>query len=168
MDTHLDHVTSTSCLCSSEDGELVSSYMHFEYYNYQMDHTLDFGYEYPVEVYPYDKKGPQSWREALGNTNDENARVYARFDEFGEVLSFSPFRKGRRWVSWKGQARMYDYSEFYGSVHNFPLPQDEVLEICQPICQEKWGWDVDTSANHDPSFVITYYPPRPILWGTGP
>ncbi|MCJ1451508.1 hypothetical protein MMC28_001846 [Mycoblastus sanguinarius] len=164
--THLDHLNQTYCLCEEVDWEQRdrecnrhAAYSQFDYYNRQLNHTFSLTYESPLKHLPDDQS--EIWQDAKGYTEDEVHYYKAQFEHLGNSyqLDVGPFMRDSRWVRFAGQKRFFDRP----GTHKLELSYDEALEICSPVCKEKWGVELEPALFISAS-VIAWFPPQPIVW----
>lgn len=75
-----------------------------------------------------------------------------------EDLCVRPWRDGKRELEFHGHKRNYDRV----GVHTWSEINEVVKDICTPVCEERFLMRYDDFSHHNPSYVTTFYPPKPI------
>lgn len=174
--TNLDAFRQTSCLCSDEDfltnrNAKVAAYMNFEYYshNTRSVHSLDWAcgpmassMSLNERVTSAKGKSEICWQAAGGEYAGDHVKfpeikVGYYCDKRGE-LCVKPWRDGQRAFKYHGHKRNYDRD----GVHTWSEIQPVVSKVCAPKCQSMYRMRFDDMNHHNPSFVTTFYPPKPV------
>ena len=105
------------------------------------------------------------WSFATGSdyhgAKPDSEETYCYFnDEDGQRLCVNWGVKGRRWMTWHGHKRMFDREH----THKWEAEMGHVRDRCDWHCGDKFGMVLDEGGDHDPSFITTYFPPKPIPW----
>ena len=75
-----------------------------------------------------------------------------------EEFCVRPWRARKRSLKFHDHVRNYDRD----GVHTWSEIQQVVTDICSPICRDKFNMNYDDFSHHGPSFVTSFYPPKPI------
>ena len=75
-----------------------------------------------------------------------------------EELCVKSWRDGKRSLKFHNHKRNYDRA----GVHTWSATQQVVRDVCEPICKDKFLMRHDDFSHHNPSFVTSFYPPKPI------
>ena len=75
-----------------------------------------------------------------------------------ETLCVKPWRTEKRQLKFRGHVRNYDRH----GVHTWAETQPVVADVCLPKCRDLFLMNFDDFSHHNPSFITTFYPPKPI------
>lgn len=174
--TNLDSLRQTSCTCSADDfytnpQAQLAAYMNFEFYSHQLGNTYSFDWACgPVQSSmsiserktSREKKSEHCWTmaggEFTGNAKGGAENMHDWFCDEKEELCLKPWRDGKRSLKFHGHKRNYDRD----GVHTWAEVQEVVQDVCGPICKDTFLMNYDDFSHHNPSFVTTFYPPKPI------
>lgn len=172
---NLDSLRQTSCTCSADDfytnpQAQIAAYMNFEYYSHQLGKVYAFVWacgptESAMSIHERVTSGKHlsehCWSMAGGEYPDDHRALPMDkqwFCNANEELCVKPWRYGRRELKFQGHKRNYDRD----GVHTWSEIRQVVADVCEPICKDKFLMKYDDFSHHNPSFVTTFFPPKPI------
>lgn len=171
--TNLDSLRQISCICSAEDfytnpQAQLAAYMNFEYYSQRLGNTYTFDWvcgpapsAMDISYRRTSGKGLSEHCWAMAGGDDDDHRSLPMTDWFCDPkddFCVKPWRDGHRELKFQGHQRHYDRH----GVHTWSELHDVVADVCEPICSDKFRMKFDDFSHHNPSFVTTFYPPKPI------
>ena len=96
---------------------------------------------------------------AGGDDDDSrNKPMKEWFCDPDEELCVKPWRDGSRELKFHDHKRNYDRH----GVHTWSEIHQVVADVCEPICRDSFLMKYDDFSHHNPSFVTTFWPPKPI------
>lgn len=174
--TNLDSLRQTSCTCSADDfytnpQAQLAAYMNFEFYSHQLGNIYSFDWVCgPVQssmsiaerITSREGHAEHCWTMAGGEYTDKDKHGAENtpgwFCDEKEELCVQPWRDGKRSLKFHGHKRNYDRD----GVHTWSEIQQVVQDVCAPICEDKFLMTYDDFSHHNPNFVTTFYPPKPV------
>ncbi|KAL9133405.1 MAG: hypothetical protein Q9175_005418 [Cornicularia normoerica] len=170
---NLDSIRQTSCHCSADDfytnpQAQLAAYMNFEYYSHQDGNVYAFDWacgptpssmSISQRITSDKRRAEHCWSLAGGDEDaNRNPPMKDYFCDPNEVLCVKPWRDSRRQLKFHGHVRNYDRH----GVHTWSEIQQVVTDVCEPVCRDKFLMNYDDFSHHNPSFVTSFYPPKPI------
>ncbi|KAL9065214.1 MAG: hypothetical protein Q9161_008372 [Pseudevernia consocians] len=171
--SNLDSVRQTSCTCSAEDfytnpQAQLAAYMNFEYYSQKLGNVYSFDWvcgptQSAMSISHRITSGKglseHCWAMAGGDDDDSrNKPMKEWFCDPAEELCVKPWRDGSRELKFHDHKRNYDRH----GVHTWSEIHQVVADVCEPICRDSFLMKYDDFSHHNPSFVTTFWPPKPI------
>ncbi|CAD6569788.1 MAG: hypothetical protein ASARMPRED_003147 [Alectoria sarmentosa] len=173
--TNLDSLRQTSCLCSQEDyltspQTQLASYMNFEYYSHQLGNTYSISYECgptpsATDIHHRITSGKNiaehCWTMAGGEFPEPSGAPpmdQEWYCDAEDEFCVKPWRNRMRELRFRGHVRTYDYH----GVHTWSEIAQVVSDVCKPVCVDKFLMQYNDYSPHNPSFLTTFYPPKPI------
>ncbi len=100
------------------------------------------------------------WQAAGGDYAGDHRveKMHGFYCDEGEDFCVEPWREGWRKMEFFGHRREYDRD----GVHTWSELQPVVRKTCEPICKDVFRMDYNDFSPHNPNFVTTFYPPKPI------
>lgn len=171
--TNLDSLRQISCICSAEDYNTnpqaqVAAYMNFEYYSQRLDNIYNFDWEcgpapshmnIGERITSAKGRAEHCWSMAGGDPDDhQSLPMHDWWCDRNEELCVKPWHDGQRSLKFHDHVRNYDRH----GVHTWSEIQQVVRDVCEPVCTDKFRMRFDDFSHHNPSFVTTFWPPKPI------
>ncbi len=89
--------------------------------------------------------------------------TYCMFEEEdGQRLCVDWAVRGARWMTFHGHRRDFDYEGIY--TWGPEVRGERVEDVCEDKCGDLFLMGMDVEGDHDPSFIKTWFPPKPIAW----
>jgi len=168
---NLDILTATTCLCSSSPSlgayNQVASYVRWDYTphhhpnkTYSLHHICG-----PAQELPGDDN--HCWSSATGSDYHgewvDKGLKYCMFEEEdGQTLCVDWATRGKGWMTFHGHKRFFDREGVFTWIPE--VGPGRVEEVCGDKCGDLFLMKMDVDGGHDPSFVKTWFPPKPIPW----